>query len=356
MNEGHVPHYIRRKSARILVLVGINLALLLIAAAGFELLFGNWALSYVPPHSVSIDRTFRYHQELYDPPGDILYVRDRYALRGVRESLAEIQLVTLGGSTTDQKFITEGQTWQDVIRSQSGMPTANAGVDGMSSSGHVIAVTEWLHRLPDFHPAYYLHYIGVNDSLLSRETLVGDRSGTSSWTRSLRRRSAIAQTLGRAWDLARGPQLIMHGQVRPADWAKLQFTEAKVDRTKVLAYIDTVYRPNLRTLLALHRSHGERAILVSQPLHPLAAIYKEDAVFIPVPSVAQLAVSLPMINGATKAICGEQAEVCRFVDLARELRFDPADFYDEVHATPPGARKIGMFLAEKLMRLRQDRR
>jgi hypothetical protein len=39
------------------------------------------------------------------------------------------------------------------------------------------------------------------------------------------------------------------------------------------------------------------------------------------------------------------------VDLANELKFVPDDFYDLVHNTPQGARKIGLFLSAKLVGL-----
>jgi hypothetical protein len=291
---------------------------------------------------------------LYDPPGEVVYIRGRCGLRGVHEPLDGIHVVTVGGSTTDQRFITEGQTWQDVIRQQSGMAVANAGVDGMSSMGHIVAVTEWLHKLPRFRPRFYLHYIGINDALLSPVPLVGDRSGLSSWTRRLRSRSVIAHSLSQWWDYVRGPVLVMHGQVRAADWSKFELTEAMVDRSKVRAYINDVFKPNLHVLLELHRQNHERAIIVSQPLHPWAAVYRGDTVLIRVPSVATVAVALPMINRASEQVCHEQSDICRFVDLAQQLPFEPVDFYDEVHATPTGARKIGRFLARELTVLQKE--
>src|SRR3954447_24926660 len=88
-----------------------NLALLVALTIGLELAFGNWFETFVPPQSAIVNRSYKYRQELYHPYGDVLYSRDKYGLRGTHEMVSEIELATVGGSTTDQHYITEGQTW-----------------------------------------------------------------------------------------------------------------------------------------------------------------------------------------------------------------------------------------------------
>src|ERR1051325_2493006 len=105
-----------------------NLALLVALTIGIELAFGNWFEAFVPPQKAVVNRSYKYRQELYFPYGDILYRRDKYGLRGSYETVSEIELATVGGSTTDQHYITEGQTWQDVLSTLTGIRVANAGV------------------------------------------------------------------------------------------------------------------------------------------------------------------------------------------------------------------------------------
>src|SRR5262249_49465386 len=148
-------------------------------AIGLELAFGNWFEAFVPPQKAVVNRSYKYRQELYFPYGDVLYRRDKYGLRGSHETVSEIELVTVGGLTTDHHSRTEGQTWQDVLRALTGVRVANAGVDGMTSFGHLVAVSEWLHGIPNFSPKNYLHFIGVNDAALIQESRQHDfdRSG-----------------------------------------------------------------------------------------------------------------------------------------------------------------------------------
>ncbi|MBT3358181.1 MAG: hypothetical protein HN403_00965 [Rhodospirillales bacterium] len=51
-------------------------------------------------------------------------------------------------------------------------------------------------------------------------------------------------------------------------------------------------------------------------------------------------------NLVTLDVCQNEGAI--FIDLARELEFDDGDFFDAVQNTPPGTRKIGDFLYEKL--------
>ena len=339
-----------------LVLLGINLGIVLLGVIVVELIFGHWFAPYTPPHFAIVGRTIRFEQDLYQPPSVVLYVRDRFALRGVREPLSKVEVVTVGGSTTDQKFITEGETWQDVARDLSGMAIANAGIDGMSSSGHVIAVTDWLQKLPDFRPRYYVHYIGLNDSSVARLGRGADRSGTDTLMSRIRVRSVIDRTQRqlesyiRTW--MRGPRTAQHSPYALSEWTSREFVKAQGDPADILAFIERVYRPNLQRLLALHRQNGEKAIFMSQPLNPLLATRRDGDIYVRIAELGPVAIALGMVNSATEAICGEQPDVCHFLDVPKAVKFAPDDFYDEYHTTPVGGRKIGALLANELMRLR----
>jgi hypothetical protein len=327
-----------------------NLALLVTLTIGLELAFGNWFEAFVPPQMAVVNRSYKYRQYLYDPNGDVLYRRDKHGLRGSHETVSEIELVTVGGSTTDQRYITEGQTWQDVLRTLTGVRVANAGVDGMTSFGHLLAVSEWLHEIPNFSPKSYLHYVGVNDAELSQEPGQHDfdRSGRLSLSlRSLSARSAIVGAVEKLWFRSTGPRAVTHGAVTPRPNAT--FVKVDIDLGTIEPFIESVYKPNLRKLIELHRRRNERVIFVSQIAHPSLIQWKDGETFVAADSgnLKNFAAALGLINIATGRICRESADLCRFYDLATKVRFEDRDFYDLVHTTPSGAQKIGAFLAEE---------
>lgn len=340
--------------SRAAALLAVNAFALAVIVIGLELAFGDWFAPYVPPDAAIVDRVARYRQSLYEPPSEITYTRDKFGLRGVQEPVEQVRLVTVGGSTTDQRYISDGETWQDVLRAASHIAVANAGVDGMSSTGHVMAVTEWLHRIPGLRPRYYLHYIGVNDASLSRDAERYNRSGhEGSWFRTLLQRSVLARSAVRLWLRSQGAREVNHGRL--GSGADLSWTDAKevnIDTGDIQRYIEAVYKPNLRRLLALHSERGEIAIFVSQPANPAFVLWKDGRAFVG-PQSAGLehwAAGLGMVNAATGAVCRE-SDNCQFFDLAAKADFQSGDFYDLVHTTPQGGRKIGKFIADELAAL-----
>lgn len=345
------------KITAFLLLAAINLAVVIALVAGIELVFGHWFESFVPPNATIVNQSLSYEQNLYDPPGEIVYTRDRYGLRGVHEPVQEIELVTVGGSTTDQRYLTEGETWQDVLRALTGLRVANAGVDGMTSYGHLIVVSEWLHEIPKFSPKCYLHYMGLNDTALTQDPQIRryDRSGKLKrhWRQTIRDRSAIARAYRNLRQHLSPPQPrraapVGHAAIIPR--IDINMTKVDVDRSAIARFIETEYEPNLRKLIALHRQRNEIAIFVSQVAHPSLIRWKNGETFVADDArhLAQYGVALGMINNATAAICRESSDVCRFADLAGAVEFTPRDLYDLGHATPSGARKTGTYLASVL--------
>ena len=51
---------------------------------------------------------------------------------------------------------------------------------------------------------------------------------------------------------------------------------------------------------------------------------------------------LRLFNQVTLDFCGRHDERC--IDLAGGISLQPTDFYDNIHATPNGSRRIGEFL------------
>src|SRR4029078_1164724 len=97
-------------------------------------------------------------------------------------------------------------------------------------------------------------------------------------------------------------------------------------------------------------------ILVSQPARPSQFRRQGSDVYVRNPGFAGYAVALSLVNDATGALCKERRRECHFIDLASELSFEDDDFYDNVHTTPAGARRIGEFLSDRLLPIPAGRR
>jgi hypothetical protein len=235
------------------------------------------------------------------------------------------------------------------------MQIANAGDDGMSSTGHIVALTEWLHRVPGLRPRIYLHYIGVNDALLARSEgdtaremarlVREDEKAKHTLSRTIKGRSALYQAGVRIVAWMQGPPTIFALGNPGTSGAEVR---VQADERQIAGYIEEVYRPNLARIMVLHRARGEQVVMVSQPMRPGQVRRAGNDTFARDGTVGGFAIALGMINQATETFCRAHAPDCRFIDLAGRLTFADSDFYDLVHTTPSGARRIGTFLADEL--------
>ena len=110
-----------------------------------EFFFGNWfGKKNINKLNIIKDRIIYYKlDDLYNFDNQtIFYSRDRFGFRGIYPNTNSIDILTIGGSTTDQRYISDGYTFQDVIHKEfkkigKDVYTVNAGVDGQSTYGHL---------------------------------------------------------------------------------------------------------------------------------------------------------------------------------------------------------------------------
>ena len=121
-----------------------------------------------------------------------------------------------------------------------------------------------------------------------------------------------------------------------------------------MEYVRRIYEPNLRRLIAEHQKRDEQVIFVSQATRPSMFRMEGDTIWVRDPGIAAYAVALGLINAATQRVCNQSAPRCRFIDLASEISFEDDEFYDNVHTTPAGSRRIGTYLGKKLLAIVRD--
>ena len=160
-----------KRLKRILTILTINCLLLGAGLVILELVFGGWFNPGNLNRLNLIKDDVRLYEvtHLYNAPRPVIqYSRDKYGLRGAYGRPDNIDILTVGGSTTDQRFIPDGETWQDVLQdrfAQTGVTVviANAGVQGQSTYGHIKNFKWWFPLIPDLTPDYILFYVGLND-------------------------------------------------------------------------------------------------------------------------------------------------------------------------------------------------
>lgn len=358
-----------------LVLAVASLTVLALGLIGLELVFGHWLergdWSRVDRLNVVRDRRVQYDvRHIHGPDAPpVTYTRDRYGLRGDCPSPADIRVLTIGGSTTDQVYVSDGQTWQDQLqRRLRGLAggqrwcVANAGVDGHTTFGHIAALEQWLPLIPGLKPEYYLLYIGVNDAALRLERASGDNRGDAAPAGVLGRvKQAIKHNsalfgLWRRLAAARpsdGPVFAAHRLISPTDETYTS-TRPADDIAALVDESTASFRTRLQRLLQLVAIRGGKPICVSQP----SIIYRrfEDG-WRGIPSVfsargrrfngLDYRQSMLALNAAMEQDC--PAAGGYYLDLESRA-FDVSDFYDGVHMNAAGARKVGDYLFAEFVR------
>ena len=101
-----------------------------------------------------------------EPPYLISYYRDSECYRSYKRGDLPIVL-TIGGSTTDQRYVSEGETFQDILdlKLKNKFDVINGGVDGQTIFGHINSLKKWHAKyLPKDKLEKIIFYIGVNDT------------------------------------------------------------------------------------------------------------------------------------------------------------------------------------------------
>lgn len=357
------PRWHRRKRGRAFRIIVINLALILAALTVVELTLGGWisgsnyGLLVIPK-----DFTRRYDvSRLYDGGAMTDYKRDRHGLRGRYADPSAIDILAVGGSTTNEIFISEGETWTDRLAREfagAGRPltVVNAGVDGQSTIGNTKNFDLWFPRIPGLKARYVLALLGINDAAVavSKGTL-SKQDRMMEQRRPIKRYLINNSVLYRLFRNVRGiirarDAKLIHAteSYDGTDW-RLPARQPDVEATATewRARLGE-YGDRIRILARRIRDFGAVPIFVTQarPSYRIrdGRVYgkpKGDGT-VALPHYALLAAH----NRTTMEVCREVKAVC--IDLAGELFFEDGDHYDEVHTTPRGSAKIARYLFAKL--------
>lgn len=326
--------------------LGLGLMLLLFAAVAVELSFGTWF------DDGPLDRLGVPHDTatpvaaaaLYDGGGAFVHQRDHWGLRGAGIDPSQVTVLTVGGDAVSQFNLPDESTWQAVMERDlraagRTVVVANAGVDGQGSAGHLRALREWFPQVPALKPHFVLFFLGQADADGAVDAL--PRAHRVKW---LRQHSALWQVAARLFGIPAEARLRQDHQ--RVDLAAAQWTDA-AGPSEGAPDLDA-YKDRLRQLAQDSHAMGAVPVFVTQTRADFRLVdgkvqgmVEEDGVT-GIDHYRRLAA----VNRATREVCAEQGLLC--LDLAREVTFEPGDFYDYLHNTPQGAARIGHWLAAKL--------
>ncbi len=159
------------KLYKIFKILSINLIILICLLIPAEIILGNKIYSNkLNCNYLLCSANHFYKNTLYKGKDIINYKKDKYGFRGLRKNIYEIDILTVGGSTTDERYLEEKDTWSEKLEDKINnyfdldIDVVNAGIDGQSTIGHIWNFTNWFNRLDNFKPKYIFFYIGLNEN------------------------------------------------------------------------------------------------------------------------------------------------------------------------------------------------
>jgi hypothetical protein len=278
-----------------------------------------------------------------------------------RDLARRLSLVTIGGSTTECLFLSDGKTWTDVLSRKLAQTwpdvwVNNAGLDGQSSYGHLILLRDFIVSL---RPKVAVFLIGVND--IEREDLTTyDQSLAPNWTRAEKAGVFLedhSEVIGLAHNLLRMARTSYRGFGHSElDLTKLTRLEHDPKLTAItLAQQDAPvrrYADRLNAIVDLCRANGIEPVFTTQPALYGDAIDPVTGVDLAIVQVRgglngrlQWRV-LELYNDAMRHVARDRGVL--LVDAAAEMPKDSRLYYDLMHFTNEGAARLGEIEATRL--------
>ena len=145
----------------------INIIVFFTLIIVIECFFGNWFSNKFAKRLSSernIERIYKFNFSNYK--GTSFYKRNNLGFRVSKKdkSVNNPDIVFVGGSTTNQKFLNYEETIVGSLQKRlKSLKILNAGIDGVSILGHINSFELWFDKINNFNPKYYVFYIGIND-------------------------------------------------------------------------------------------------------------------------------------------------------------------------------------------------
>lgn len=148
----------------------INFIIFFILILITELLLGSWLTSknfgslIIPRSSLEVIDSPK-----YDSSGKYLYSRDQNGFRANNYELSEVDIIVIGGSTTEERDVGDQYIWTKIFEKEISKvfnyKVLNAGIGGQTSLGHSLIFDLWLNKYNDLNPKYIFFFIGINDAV-----------------------------------------------------------------------------------------------------------------------------------------------------------------------------------------------
>ncbi len=315
-----------------------------------------------------INKQYSFHNNKIDKlDKNIIHRKNSLGFRGEeppKDYDNYITILTIGGSTTECFYLSEGKTWPDILGKKlqedfKQLWINNAGLDGHSTRGHIVLMENYVIRLK---PKIVLFLTGINDQGRGDLLLPQDK-------RIVKGRLTLHSVQGflismgqysEGFDLLLNIYRYVKALNKEMAHTGINFKERETieipEETKIRTlqeqekYVKT-YERRLEKLIRISKENGIIPVFITQPEicgNVIDEITNVDLSKIRIGNMdGELAWKrLELYNNATRRV--GMRENILVIDLARELPKSSKYFYDLVHFTNEGAREVAEIIYDYL--------
>jgi len=344
----------------------INIIILLILLIAIELIFGTWLKKnnygslLIPKQQFNLITDFPYKSEEIGK-----FTRDQYGFRANNYELHDINILILGGSTTEEREVDDQRIWTKIFEKniKKKFKVLNAGIGGQTSLGHKLMFNLWFNKFDTLSPDFIIVFLGINDAYYLVEN-VSEQS-------YLNINYFDKFEPGRKINNSNRDELL---NIMPLDKIKQYIKNNSVLHTLYLIikgnllsykyglnYNDdtTTYDPDVtkspdiaklnEDYLDQYENYYHNNLL---KIYNYANEYKSELILVTqsVSSKHWLKKYLNTINNFTRSFCKIKKIKC--IDLDKKiLGLSDEFFYDSIHTDPVGSKIIGEFIAKEFNKL-----
>ena len=298
---------------------------------------------------LSCDREFSYN--FSTPNGKIKnkFKKDEWGFRGRKKEIDKIDIITVGGSTTNQKFIPLEKTWPEKLEqlfNQTGknIDIVNAGIDGQSTKGHIWNFNNWFYKIKDLKTKYIIFYIGINEELyLQNKNFPKKLNFKSYFFNFLKKNDGITYKIYK--EIIK--KYFYKNNVYIGHFQLPNMIDYKKPTEKIIISLNEKksLEENLKKIIYLSKKMNAEPIFVTQKSLRGVIINSE------ILSIDNRDFFHYENNIAKIIIDTCKSNKIKCVDLNKEIIFEQNDFYDLIHTNEKGADKIAKIIFRNLKEL-----
>jgi lysophospholipase L1-like esterase len=285
---------------------------------------------------------------------NVLYSKDKFGFRGRKNSLNNIDILTVGGSTTDERYLKLEDTWSQQLEKRlnkkyPNLDVVNAGIDGQSTNGHIWNFLNWFNKIDNFKTKYIIFYIGINEILYEQnkfnQNIFDNEIDISELNFFKKIKFFLKKNNGLIFKTYKSIKKVSSNDeynVGHNPLRNLNKYQEPIENFSILLEKEYLFRDNLNKLYKYTRDLNSIPIFITQKTlrgtknnDIILSISKEDY-FSYEKRIAKIIINF----------CFKKNLFC--IDLNEELNFIETDFYDLVHTSPKGSEKIAEYIFQNI--------